>query len=66
MRHRQMLDFISAIGAIGNSANSLMLANAGQHTGSTRRYPEWKSTRKTKGKRDASLRSRSNRRKAGR
>jgi hypothetical protein len=32
----------------------------------TRRYPEWRSLRKTRGAKDASLRSRSNRRKAQR
>ena len=32
----------------------------------TRRYPEWHSRRKTRGRRDASLRSRSNRRKGNR
>jgi hypothetical protein len=32
----------------------------------TRRYPEWRSLRKTRGRRDASLKARANRRKAQR
>lgn len=31
--------------------------------GNTNRYPEWRSRRKTRGRRDASLKERSNRRK---
>lgn len=54
---------ISALMALGASAPRAAIAAPGIRA---RRYPEWRSRRKTRGRRDASLRSRGNRRKAAR
>jgi len=52
-------NLLSAIGSLG-------LTPLVPQLNETRRYPEWRSKRKTKGAKDKSLNSRSNRRKAER
>jgi hypothetical protein len=51
---------LAAIGGVGIDLPALRAERFEQ----SRRYPEWRSFKKTRGRRDASLRSRSNRRKA--
>lgn len=52
---------LAAVAALSNSSSQASVMSK-----ETRRYPEWRSRRKTRGQRDASMRSRSNRRKAQR
>ena len=55
---------LAAIAALGRSVSRCQLLAKAAEMEHSLYYPEWRSKRKTRGRRDASLRNRSNRRKA--
>lgn len=64
MRLASVLAVVRSLMDAGRKMSPAVLATIRQGHQTSRRYPEWRSARKTRGQRDASLRARSNRRKA--
>jgi hypothetical protein len=66
MRLASLLGVVRSLLAQGRAVSPAVLATIGRGVETTRRYPEWHSARKIRGRHDASLVLRSNRRKGAR
>jgi hypothetical protein len=64
MRIGSLMAMVRSLMAEGRRVSPAVLATIGKGPQTSLRYPEWRSVRKTRGRRDASQRQLSNRRKA--